>query len=81
MYSLIHGDKGSHKYQERGKFMCTNPDCCDGWIEGDMYVTWGGDVAQYATPCPDCTPPRGAEDIDSEPMDIEVPEGMELRVS
>lgn len=42
-----------------------------------MYVTWGGDVAQYATPCPNCTPPRGAEDIDSEPMDIEVPEGVE----
>lgn len=57
--------------------MCTNPDCCDGWIEGDMYVTWGGDVAQHATPCPDCTPPRGAEDIESEPLDIEVPEGME----
>lgn len=53
--------------------MCTNPDCCDGWIEGDMFVTWGGDVAQHATPCPDCTPPRGAEDIDSEPLDIEVP--------
>jgi hypothetical protein len=57
--------------------MCINPDCCEGWIEGDVFLTWGGDVTQYATPCPDCTPPRGADDVDSEPLDIEIPEGME----